>query len=283
MMRPLWRSLLFVPATRPDRFEKAAAAGADMVCIDLEDAVAPVDKETARETALEYLSGTLPVGPRWILRINSPRTELGMRDVLALLSGDAAPDALFVPKASSGEEMRWLDELLEAAGKDIELIPVVESAEGLDRVLEIVSAAPRIVAVGFGSADFAAELGSDMGVAALAYGRGRIAAAAGQAGVAAIDGIWADFNDDEGLRGDTELVRSMGFDGKIAIHPRQVAVINAGFAPSAAEVERAERIIAAAEAAGGGVATVDGEMIDGPVVAAAEQTLAAAAVGNNEQ
>lgn len=282
MMRPLWRSLLFVPATRPDRFEKAAAAGADMVCIDLEDAVAPADKVTARETALDYLSGTLPDGPRWILRINSPRSELGMRDMLALLAGDAAPHALFVPKASSGEEMRWLDELLDAAGKDIDLIPVVESAEGLDRVLEIVSAAPRITAVGFGSADFAAELGSDMGVAALAYGRGRIAAAAGQAGVAAIDGIWADFNDDAGLRGDTELVRSMGFDGKIAIHPRQVAVINEAFAPSAAEVERAERIIAAADAAGGGVATVDGEMIDGPVVAAAQQTLAAASAGKNE-
>ena len=281
-MRPLWRSLLFVPATRPDRFEKAAAAGADMVCVDLEDAVAPDDKETARATALEFLAGSLPPGPRWILRINSPRTDLGLRDLPGLLESDAAPNGLFIPKASSAEEMRWLDELLSAAGKDIDLIPVIESTEGLDRVVEIAGAVLRNVAIGFGSADYAAELGSDMSVAALAYGRGRIAAAAGQAGIAAIDGIWPDFKDDAGLRGDTELIRSMGFDGKIAIHPRQVPGINAVFAPSEDEVERARRIVAASEAAKGGIATVDGEMIDNPVVAAAQQVLAAAVAAGSD-
>ena len=275
-MNPLWRSLLFVPATRPDRFEKAAAAGADMVCIDLEDAVATADKETARDTALGYLAGSLPAGPRWVLRINSPRTELGLHDLLALLSSEAAPDALFIPKASSGEEMRWLDDLLSAADRNIDLLPVIESAEGLDRAVEIAGSVLRNVALGFGSADYAAELGSDMSVAALAYGRGRIAAAAGQAGIAAIDGIWPDFKDDEGLRGDTELIRSMGFDGKIAIHPRQVSVIHAVFAPGEEEVARARRIVAASEAANGGIATVDGEMIDNPVVVAAQHSIAAA-------
>ncbi|MBT3930405.1 MAG: CoA ester lyase [Rhodospirillaceae bacterium] len=275
-MNPLWRSLLFVPATRPDRFEKAAAAGADMVCIDLEDAVATADKETARDTALGYLAGSLPAGPRWVLRINSPRTELGLHGLLALLSSEAAPDALFIPKASSGEEMRWLDDLLSAADRNIDLLPVIESAEGLDRAVEIAGSVLRNVALGFGSADYAAELGSDMSVAALAYGRGRIAAAAGQAGIAAIDGIWPDFKDDEGLRGDTELIRSMGFDGKIAIHPRQVSVIHAVFAPGEEEVARARRIVAASEAANGGIATVDGEMIDNPVVVAAQHIIAAA-------
>jgi citrate lyase beta subunit len=275
-MNPLWRSLLFVPATRLDRFEKAAAAGADMVCIDLEDAVATADKETARDTALGYLAGSLPAGPRWVLRINSPRTELGLHDLLALLSSEAAPDALFIPKASSGEEMRWLDDLLSAADRNIDLLPVIESAEGLDRAVEIAGSVLRNVALGFGSADYAAELGSDMSVAALAYGRGRIAAAAGQAGIVAIDGIWPDFKDDEGLRGDTELIRSMGFDGKIAIHPRQVSVIHAVFAPGEEEVARARRIVAASEAANGGIATVDGEMIDNPVVVAAQHIIAAA-------
>jgi citrate lyase beta subunit len=275
-MNPLWRSLLFVPATRPDRFEKAAAAGADMVCIDLEDAVATADKETARDMALGYLAGSLPAGPRWVLRINSPRTELGLHDLLALLSSEAAPDALFIPKASSGEEMRWLDDLLSAADRNIDLLPVIESAAGLDRAVEIAGSVLRNVALGFGSADYAAELGSDMSVAALAYGRGRIAAAAGQAGIVAIDGIWPDFKDDEGLRGDTELIRSMGFDGKIAIHPRQVSVIHAVFAPGEEEVARARRIVAASEAANGGIATVDGEMIDNPVVVAAQHIIAAA-------
>ncbi len=282
-MSSLWRTLLFVPATRPDRFEKAAAAGADMVCIDLEDAVALDDKAAARDTALGFLSGQLPAGPRWVLRINSPRTELGLHDLLALLSSAAAPDALFIPKASSGEEMRWLDDLLSAADRDIDLLPVIESAEGLDRVVEIAGSSLRNVAVGFGSADYAAELGSDMSVPALAYGRGRIAAAAGQAGIAAIDGIWPDFKDDDGLRGDTELVRSMGFDGKIAIHPRQVDVIHAVFAPSAEEVAHARRVVAASEAAKGGIATVDGEMIDNPVVVAAQHVLALAGAVRKEK
>ncbi|HCP00165.1 MAG TPA: CoA ester lyase, partial [Rhodospirillaceae bacterium] len=149
-MKPLWRSLLFVPATRSDRFEKAAAAGPDMVCIDLEDAVAPDDKDEARNTALDFLAGSLPSGPRWVLRINSPRIELGLHDLLALLSSAAAPDALFIPKASSGDEMRWLDGLLSTAEKDVDLIPVIESAEGLDRAVEIAGSTLRNVAIGFG-------------------------------------------------------------------------------------------------------------------------------------
>jgi len=278
-MKPLWRSLLFVPATRSDRFEKAAAAGPDMVCIDLEDAVAPDDKDEARNTALDFLAGSLPSGPRWVLRINSPRIELGLHDLLALLSSAAAPDALFIPKASSGDEMRWLDGLLSTAEKDVDLIPVIESAEGLDRAVEIAGSTLRNVAIGFGSADYTAELGADMSAAALAYGRGRIAAAAGQVGIAAIDGIWPDFMDDDGLRGDAELARSMGFDGKILIHPRQVGVIHSVYTPGADEVSRARRIVAASEAANGGIATVDGEMIDNPVVVAAQKILAAARSG----
>ncbi len=118
-----------------------------------------------------------------------------------------------------------------------------------------------------------------MSAAALAYGRGRIAAAAGQVGIAAIDGIWPDFMDDDGLRGDAELARSMGFDGKILIHPRQVGVIHSVYTPGADEVSRARRIVAASEAANGGIATVDGEMIDNPVVVAAQKILAAARSG----
>lgn len=282
-MRTIWRSLLFVPATRPERFEKAAGFGADLVCIDLEDAVAPADKDAARDNALEFLSNRRSENSGWILRINSPRTETGLRDMLAIIDSAAEPEALFVPKASSGEEMRWLDDLLRTAGSSVALMPIVESAEGLDRVGEIVGATPRITAVGFGSADYSAELGSDMSAAALAYGRGRIAAAAGGAGVAAIDGVWLDFDDEQGLREETVLVRAMGFDGKIAIHPRQVATINAVFTPNADEAERARRIVEAAANAKGGVTTIDGKMIDGPVVAAAQRILAAAEAGKTAQ
>lgn len=275
-MTKLWRSLLFVPATRPDRFEKAAAASPDMVCIDLEDAVGPADKETARANALEFLAGSLPAGPRWFLRINNPRTVTGVRDTLALIESAARPDALLVPKAEGGAELHWLDGLFTSVGRQTGLVPVIESAQGLEQAPEIAGAGPRVEAIGFGSADYSAEIGSDMSAATLSYARGRIAAAAGQARIAAIDTVWIDFRDDEGLRAETGLAQAMGFDGKLAIHPNQVPVINGVFAPSDEAVARAEKIVAAADAAGGGVVSVDGEMIDEPVVIAARRTLAAA-------
>jgi citrate lyase beta subunit len=275
-MTRLWRSLLFVPATRPDRFEKAAVAAPDTVCIDLEDAVGPDDKSSARTAALEFLSGARAEGVRWALRINNPRTINGLRDVLALIDSTATPDVVLVPKVESAHELRWLDGLMAAAGRATGLVPVVESTRGLECAPDMARATTRVEAIGFGSADYSAEIGSDMGAAALTYARGRIAAAAGGARIAAIDTVWLDFRDDDGLRAETELARGMGFDGKLAIHPSQVATINAVFVPSARAVERAEKIVAAAEAAGGGVVSVDGEMIDEPVVIAARRTLAAA-------
>ena len=183
---------------------------------------------------------------------------------------------MFVPKCDSAEEVRWIDSLLGDRHRDMEILPIVETTVGLDNVAAIAGASPRVSAVAFGSADYSAEIGSDMGWDALAYARGRIAAAAGQNGVAAMDGVWLDYKDDDGLRSEAERVATMGFTGKIAIHPQQVPVINRVFTPSAEAIERAQRIVAAAAAAGGGVTTLDGQMIDEPVVQAARRVVAVA-------
>ena len=275
-MTSSYRSILFVPATRPERVPKAAASGADGVCVDLEDAVAPADKAGARDAVWQQLAELRLLGVRSILRINPLTTPEGLRDMVVLIDSDIAPDGLFLPKCNSAEEVRLIDSVLGGRHPDMEIIPIVETTLGLENVTAIAGADPRVSGVAFGTADYSAEIGSDMGWDALAYGRGRLAAAAGQSGVAAIDGVWLDYKDDDGLRGETARVAAMGYSGKIAIHPQQVAVINQVFTPTEEAIERAQKIVAAAAAAGGGVTTLDGQMIDEPVVQAARRVVAVA-------
>ncbi|NKB50425.1 MAG: CoA ester lyase [Alphaproteobacteria bacterium] len=271
-----YRSILFVPATRPERVPKAAATGADAVCVDLEDAVALSDKDSARSASWDQLGVLRSLGVQSILRINALTTRDGLHDMAALIDSPTAPDSLFVPKCDSAEEVHWIDSLLADRHQDMKILPIIETTIGLSNAAAIAGASPRVAGMGFGSADYSAEIGSDMGWDALAYGRGRIVAAAGQHGVAAIDGVWLDYRDDDGLRGEAERVETMGFSGKIAIHPQQVAVINQVFTPSDEAIASARRIVAAAEAAGGGVTTVDGQMIDYPVVQSARRVVAIA-------
>jgi citrate lyase beta subunit len=251
---------------------KAAATGADAVCIDLEDAVAPADKSAARTAVWDQLAMLGSLGARSILRINALTSAEGLRDMVALIESPAAPDGLFVPKCDSAEEVHWIVSVLGDRHPDMEILPIVESTVGLNNVAAIAGASARVSAVAFGSADYSAEIGSDMGWDALAYARGRIVSATGQNGVVAIDGVWLDYKDDDGLRDEAARVAGMGFAGKIAIHPQQVPVINEVFTPSGQAIERAQRIVAAA--AGGGVTTLDGQMIDEPVVQAARRVVA---------
>jgi citrate lyase beta subunit len=271
---PRCRSVLFVPATRPDRFAKAIASGADAVCLDLEDAIALQAKATARAALLRALAKPGASGVFTMVRINSLRSADGIRDIQTVLDCPVPPDALIVPKCDSCEEVRWLDGILGDACRVIGILPMIETARGLENAAAIAGAGPNIRAVAFGSADYAAEISSDMGWDALAYARGRLAAAAGGAGIAAIDGAWLAYDDDEGLRCEADRVALMGFAGKLAIHPRQVPVINAAFTPSADAVVQAERIVAAASLKKDGVTTLDGRMIDGPVVRAAQRVIA---------
>jgi citrate lyase subunit beta/citryl-CoA lyase/(S)-citramalyl-CoA lyase len=277
MTHTAFRSLLFVPGNRPERFAKALAAGADAVCIDLEDAVPPDAKAEGRAAVLAWLATRPADGPAVGVRINGMATLDGFADVLALAQADGAPDFIMIPKAAGPAELRQLGEVLGARASA--LWPIVESAVGLRHAWEIADA-PGVAGLLFGGADYSADVGSTMEWDALAHARGTLAAAAaaggGQGGRQLLDVPYLDVTDADGLRATTARTLAMGFTGRACIHPSQVAVVNEVYTPSDAEVERARAVIAALEAADGKAALFNGKLVEKPVILAAQRTLARA-------
>jgi (S)-citramalyl-CoA lyase len=267
------RSWLFTPATRPDRFAKASAAGADIAILDLEDAVAPGDKAQARIIALDYWADDPDDGVRHALRINGLDTRAGIADVDALLGSTAAPDFLVLPKTETAGHLQILDRLLTAAGKGTRLIGLIESAHGLAAVAAIAAATPRLAGLMLGAADMAADLGSATAWAPLAFARGRLIAACALAGVTPIDAPFFDLSDEAGLKQEVAAAVALGFAAKAAIHPAQIAAINAALTPSAEAVDKARAILAENAK---GVGSIDGQMIDEAIARKARRTLAAA-------
>ena len=266
------RSWLFTPGTRPERFAKAAEVGADILIIDLEDAVSPPDKPHARQVAIEALS-TAVDGPRRALRINGLDTPAGVADLDALLGSKAGPDFIVLPKADTAGHLLILDRLLTTANKNARLVGIIESARGLSRLEEIASATPRLFGLMLGAADMAADLGAATRWDALAGVRGRLVAACALAAVDAIDSPFFDIHDADGLKAEMDTTTAFGFVAKAAIHPAQVATINAALTPTDEEVDKAKRVLSANE---GGVGVVDGEMVDEAVARKARRVLAAA-------
>src|SRR5215475_4780793 len=264
------RSWLFTPATHPDRFAKAADAGADVAILDLEDAVAPKDKVSARRTALDYLATS--VGVRRALRINGLDTRAGIADLDALLDSKAAPDFVVLPKTETAGHLQVLDRLLAAAGKEAKLVGLIESALGLNNVEAIATATSRLAGLMFGAADMAADLGAATDWQPLAFARGRLAAASAVAGVTPIDAPFFDIHDEAGLKQEVAAAVAMGFAAKAAIHPNQVGAINAALTPDEAAVKKARAILAENAK---GVGAVDGQMIDEAVARKARRILAA--------
>ncbi|MEM9179655.1 MAG: CoA ester lyase [Pseudomonadota bacterium] len=269
-MTATFKSLLFVPGSRPERFDKAAASGADTIIIDLEDAVLPESKADARADAIAWLGqrGAVRAG----LRINSPRTAEGCADIAALATSDASPDFIMVPKAETGVDMEIVGEAL---GQSAPLIAVIESGRGLRRAFDI--AKQSSAGVLFGGADYSASLGADLSNwDAMIVARGTIAGACGAAGVPAYDVPYLDVKDAEGLTSSTYQAKAMGFAGRACIHPSQVAPVNTVFAPTEEEITDARAIIKALEDSQGGAALHNGKLIDRPIILAAQRTLAKA-------
>ncbi|NNU15532.1 CoA ester lyase [Parvularcula sp. ZS-1/3] len=266
----LWRSLLFVPGTRPDRFAKAAAAGADLVCIDLEDAVAPDGKDEARAATLEWLAGPeerpAPLG----LRVNGADTEPYEADLAALKSAEGV-DFVMMPKPMALIE---IDQLRDAYGQD-RIIVVMETARSLG-LAEAIADHPAVCGAIYGAIDLAGEIGCDLSWEAHLYGRSRCAAAFGAARKVLFDVPYLDVKDPEGLKAATKKAQSLGIHARSAIHPAQLGPIHEALAPTAEELARAKRIVEAFEAAKGGVALLDGKMIELPVIKAARRKIAAA-------
>lgn len=272
---------LFVPGDRPERFDKAAAAGADVVVLDLEDAVAPADKAIAREAVVAWLDGVPGMGvTSCVVRINAAPERAGDLAALTRLRG-GRPVTVMVAKAEAPEE---LVELLGRFPPGSTAVALLETARGI-LAAPAIATVPGVVRLAIGTFDLAAELGVDPDEdEALAPARGALVLASAAAGLAGpVDGVTGAVDDADRITADTTRSRRRGFAGKLCIHPRQVPVVRAALAPGAEEVRWAERVVAAGE---GAVALVDGRMVDKPVVDRARRILAhhasRAAVDNKE-
>ncbi len=268
MLSTYGRAVLNTPATSPDRFASAHASGADLCVVDLEDAVPPQRKAEARELAAAFF--TAPPGTRCAIRVNAVTEPDGLRDLLAVAAYPVPPSAVLVPKVESARDIEIVAAVLAA---DIELLAVVETPRGVQRLAEIAGASPRLRALIFGAADYAAALGVDVAWAPLAHVRANLVNCARAAGIHAIDAPTFDVTDTAPARADAELARALGFDGKIALHPRQVPVLTEVFSPRPADLARARRVVAAGAASGQGVTTIDGTMVGRPFFEASQRLL----------
>lgn len=261
------RSYLFVPGDRPERFDKAVAAGADVTVLDLEDAVLPDAKARAR-TAIR---GWLSAGGRAAVRVNGLGTEWHEDDTAVL----ATPGITHVllPKA---EEAAALAAFAARLPAPLPIVPLIETALGLwnARALAAVAGVRQLA---FGSVDFQLDTGIEDDDRGLLHARSQLVIASAAAGIAPpVDGVTVALDDAARLAADVRAARGLGFGGKLCIHPRQVAAVHAGFAPDAAQLARASAIVAAAEHAGNGAVRLNGQLIDRPVVERARRMLAQA-------
>lgn len=275
------RSLLYCPGDDRGMMEKAVGTGADTVIFDLEDAVAPAAKDEARETVRSLLGDLDESIPGRCVRIN-PYDRRGRADVNAVV-GDVStpPDAIALPKVDDAGTVEELAaHLAELGAGDVDIIPLIETVAGVVAVEEI-AAASGVDAVAYGDQDFTADIGATVteGKTESLYARQRTVVAAAAAGVDAVDTVWTELGDIEGLREQAEFAVDIGFDGKLAIHPDQVPVINDAFTPTADQLEWAEAVLEGQERADDaeeGVFTVDGQMIDPPLVERARTFVARA-------
>ncbi|MGB6054101.1 MAG: CoA ester lyase [Burkholderiaceae bacterium] len=264
MNHALPRSYLFVPGDRPERFDKACAAGADAVIVDLEDAVAPDNKAAARAAVANWLSPAHPV----LLRINGADSEWFADDLQ--LCRQPGVGGIVLPKAEHSTVLQQLT----AAHPGVAILPLIETAQGFWNAAQL-ARGPGVQRLMFGSIDFQLDLGIEGDDDALLYFRSQLVLVSrlGEIG-APVDGVTTALGDGRQLQADTERARRLGFGGKLCIHPAQVAAVNRHFSPSDDEVAWAERVLAAAQASQGAAVALDGKMIDRPVILRAQRIAA---------
>jgi (S)-citramalyl-CoA lyase len=261
------RSFIFTPGLKPDMYPKALASGADIVCVELEDGIAPKDKAKARENALALFEvPQADDGVERIVRINSMRERFGIEDVNAVLASATPPPALMMPKVRTPDEVVMLDQLLTEAGHATRLHVIIETNEGLEAAFDIAKCSPRIDAMFFGGVDMAAELRCQNSFQSMIYARSRVVHASAAAGLDVIDVPFLDLDDPDGMRVEAEQVRDLGFAGKGSVHPKQIAALNAVFTPTDEQIARARRMTTEFEAADTGLLVIDGKLIEKPVL-----------------
>lgn len=258
------RSYLFVPGNRPDRYAKALAAGADAVIVDLEDAVPPADKTAARAALAAWLSPDHPV----LIRVNGAESQWFREDLVVCKRPGIA--GVLLPKAENVDDIRAV---AEHSGVATPILALIETARGFWNALALVQAS-QVRRFVFGSIDFQLDLGIQGEEEELLHFRSQLVLVSRIANLQPpVDGVTTAIDDAERIRADTLRARRLGFGAKLCIHPRQVSVVNECFEPSAEEESWARRIVAAAEAVHGAAVSVDGKMVDRPVIARAEAIL----------
>jgi len=273
-----WQTVLFVPADRPNMLVKAQGLQADALLIDLEDAVAPEAKQSARQRLAEMLRDVRLAGPSAVcVRVNAHGE--GADEDLEALAG-CSIDAVVLPKASRPEQLRPVRAAIDQRlGEAVTLVPQVESAAGILAAAEI-AAAPGVGAIAFGGEDFCVDLGVARSEESLELlmPRALLALHACAAGLSAIDTVWTAIDDEAGLVREARTAKQLGFAGKLLIHPCQIEPVRRVFTPSAGEMDWARRVLEAGldGQAGVGVHVVDGKMVDAPVIAQAQRILARA-------
>jgi len=278
----LYRSWLFVPGDSARKIARAAGSGADALILDLEDAVAPDAKPAARALVAEALAQPAPM-PRFV-RVNALPTGLAAADVAAVAR--AGPAGWLLPKCEGADDITALAGLIDAAGGDPAapiLALATETARGVMNLMRSDWSHPRLGGLTWGAEDLAADLGAsaNRGPDGSYLGPFRLARdltllAARDAGVAAVDSVFTDIADPAGLAAEAGLAAALGFDGKMAIHPAQIPVIHQALTPDPAQLDWARRVLAALDAAGSGVARLDGRMLDRPHRLQAERLLSRA-------
>ena len=264
--RAVFQSMLFVPGNRPERFSRALASGADVVCVDLEDAVPADGKEDARAAALAAMGD-----PRLALRVNAVTTLAGLADLVALAEAATLPPLLFVPKVEHAAEITVIRGAL--GSRCPGLVPLIETVKGL-RAASAIAAEAGVVAIMFGGGDFSAELGVELAWGPLLFARSALVAAAAEASIPAIDVPWILMDDTDGLAEECSRAKALGFAAKAAIHPAQIEAIHGVFRPTAGEIADAADAIAAFDAAGGAAVRHKGRLLEAPVVRRYRNTLA---------
>jgi len=270
------RSFLLTPGSRPEGFPAARAAGGDAIIVDLESTVAVGDKGRARETMLAFLREAPDADFVRIIRINSPRSVDGLRDLLALRESGNYPDAVVIPRCESADEVRLVADVLDGSKSTVGIVPMVELARAVFVAHLMADAHERVCGLFLGGGDLAADLGVEGSWENLLYARSRVVAAAATTGIAAIDVPYFKA-DREGFGHEATSSRKLGMTGKAALRPEQLAVINGIFTPSSDAVTRARSIMAAGISNGASAAVLNGRVVEPAMVREAKRVLAIAA------
>ena len=278
----LRRSMLFIPGNNPGMLQNGGVFGADSVVLDLEDAVAPMEKDSARFLIAHALKNVDYGASEKVIRIN-PLDTFAAEDIKAVVPW--GPDAILVPKVESAADIHTAVKMIAAAEKPnqtpVKIIALLETPRGIIEAYNIAMADPRVVALALGAEDYTAGLGAmrTKEGTEIFTARTIVINAAAAADVQSIDTPYTDANDEEGLLADTELAKRLGFKGKLSINPRQIDTIHTVFNPTVSDIDWAEQVVAAmakAASEGSGVASLNGKMVDLPIVNRAERILALA-------